>query len=156
MKGGEGDGRGEELAKRVGSAIARQRKAAGYTQARVGDVLGLEKETVSRIETGAITPTLFRIEQFAELFGCPVSVLFGEYRGRSLEDSADVAAALADLPEDARRAALRVVSEFAAVARDREELRRQNEALVVRLTELERRYLSETLSPAPATRRKKT
>ncbi|WP_245641443.1 hypothetical protein [Paraburkholderia bannensis] len=37
---------------------------------RVGDVLGLEKETASRIETGAITPTLFRIEQFAELFGC--------------------------------------------------------------------------------------
>jgi transcriptional regulator with XRE-family HTH domain len=132
-----------------------QSKAVGYTQARVGDALGLEKETVSRIETGTITPTLHRLSQFAELFGCPLSALFGEYRGRSLEDSAEVAAALADLPEDARRAALRVVSEFASVARDREELRRQNEALVVRLAELERRYLSETLSPAPRTPRKK-
>ncbi|MDY7779543.1 helix-turn-helix domain-containing protein [Burkholderia glumae] len=146
---------GEELAKRIGAEIARQRKAAGYTQARVGDALGLEKETVSRIETGTITPTLHRLSQFAELFGCPLSALFGEYRGRSLEDSAEVAAALADLPEDARRAALRVVSEFAAVARDREELRRQNEALVVRLAELERRYLSETLPPAPKTPRRK-
>ncbi|MCW0053335.1 helix-turn-helix domain-containing protein [Burkholderia pseudomallei] len=146
---------GEELAKRIGAEIARQRKAAGYTQARVGDALGLEKETVSRIETGTITPTLHRLSQFAELFGCPLSALFGEYRGRSLEDSAEVAAALADLPEDARRAALRVVSEFAAVARDREELRRQNEALVARLAELERRYLSETLPPAPRASRKK-
>lgn len=150
-----GESVGEELAKRIGAEIARQRKAVGYTQARVGDALGLEKETVSRIETGTITPTLHRLSQFAELFGCPLSALFGEYRGRSLEDSAEVAAALADLPEDARRAALRVVSEFAAVARDREELRRQNEALVVRLAELERRYLSETLRPAPKTPRKK-
>lgn len=85
----------------------------------------------------------------------PLSALFGEYRGRSLEDSAEVAAALADLPVSARRAALRVVSEFAAVARDREELRRQNEALVVRLAELESRYLSETLPPAPKASRKK-
>ncbi|WP_242538582.1 helix-turn-helix domain-containing protein [Trinickia acidisoli] len=146
---------GEELARRIGAEIARQRKAAGYTQARVGDALGLEKETVSRIETGAIAPTLFRLSQFAELFGCPLSALFGEYRGRSLEDSADVAAALADLPEDARRAALRVVSEFAAVAREREELRRQNEALGVRMAELERRYLSEAVPSKPPRPRKK-
>ncbi|WP_042296338.1 hypothetical protein [Paraburkholderia bannensis] len=84
-----------------------------------------------------------------------MSVLFGEYRGKAQEDSADVAAALADLPEDARRAALRVVSEFAPVARDRDELKRQNEALIARLAESERRYLSETLRPAPKTPRKR-
>ncbi|WP_301759092.1 hypothetical protein [Burkholderia gladioli] len=71
-----------------------------------------------------------------------------------MEDSAEVAAALADLPEDATCVALRVGLEFEAMARDREELRRQNEALVVRLVELERRYLSETLRPAPTTPRK--
>lgn len=155
MRGGEVDSRGEELAKRVGSAIARQRKAAGYTQAHVGDVLGLEKETVSRIETGAITPTLFRIGQFAELFGCPVSALFGEYRGKPLEDSGEVVALLAELPEDARRAALRVVGELAAVAREREDLRSQCETLRGRLAEMERRVLTESLPPASATPRKK-
>ena len=35
------------------------------------------------------------------------------------------------------------------------ELRRQHEALVARLAELERRYLPETLPPAPKASRKK-
>ncbi|WP_186116153.1 helix-turn-helix domain-containing protein [Burkholderia gladioli] len=136
----KGDGVGEELAKRVGSAIAKQRKAAGYTQIRVADALGLEKETVSRIENGVIAPTLFRLAQFAELFNCPVSALFGEYRGKALEDTAEISHLVADLPEDARRAALRMLAEFVAVARDREDQRQQAEAWKARFAELEREY----------------
>ncbi|MGS1004379.1 helix-turn-helix domain-containing protein [Burkholderia glumae] len=138
----KGDGVGEELAKRVGSSIAKQRKAAGYTQIRVADALGLEKETVSRIENGVIAPTLFRLAQFADLFNCPVSALFGEYRGKALEDTAEIAHLVADLPEEARRAALRMLAEFVAVARDREEQKRQAEAWQIRFGELEREYLS--------------
>ncbi|UVS96970.1 helix-turn-helix domain-containing protein [Burkholderia glumae] len=136
----KGDGVGEELAKRVGSSIAKQRKAAGYTQIRVADALGLEKETVSRIENGVIAPTLFRLAQFAELFNCPVSALFGEYRGKALEDTAEISHLVADLPEDARRAALRMLAEFVAVARDREGQRQQAEAWKARFAELEREY----------------
>ncbi|CAG9198048.1 hypothetical protein BGLA2_1280036 [Burkholderia gladioli] len=44
----KGDGIGEELVKRVGSAIAKQRKADGYTQIRVADALELGKEAVCR------------------------------------------------------------------------------------------------------------
>jgi hypothetical protein len=89
------------------------------------------------------------------LFGCPVSALFGEYRGKPLEDSSEVVALLAELPEDARRAALRVVSELAVVAREREDLRSQCEALRGRMAELERQVLSESLPPAPTRPRKK-
>ncbi|WP_244126419.1 helix-turn-helix domain-containing protein [Burkholderia gladioli] len=136
---------GEEVAKRVGAAIAKQRKAAGHTQARVADALGLEKETVSRIENGVIAPTLFRLSQFAELFDCPISALFGEYRGKGLEDSSEIARLVAELPEDARRAAFRMLAEFVAVARDREEQRRQSEAWQARVVELEREYLTAVL-----------
>lgn len=142
------EGLGEELAKRVGAAIARHRKAAGYTQARVADSLGLEKETVSRIENGGITPTLFRIAQFADLFGCPVSALFGEYRGKAIEDSAQVAEMLSDLPEDARRGAMRIVSEFATIAREREEGRRRLDELRHRVAELERDVLMRATAEA--------
>lgn len=142
-----GESVGEDLAKRVGAAIAAQRKAAGFTQARVGDALGLEKETVSRLETGAITPTLFRIAQFAELFACPISALFGEYRGKVGEDSAEIAGLIAGLSPEARRSALRMLSEFATVAREREELREQVDRL---RAELEQRVLSESLPLASA------
>ncbi|NIF52614.1 helix-turn-helix domain-containing protein [Burkholderia sp. Ax-1724] len=149
----KGEGVGEELAKRVGAAIAAQRKAAGYTQARVGDLLGLEKETVSRIETGSIAPTLFRLGQFAELFHCPISALFGEYRGKSGEDGAEIAELIADLSPEARRSALRMLSEFAAIAREREDLREQVERL---RAELEHRVLSESLPSAPAKTRQRS
>jgi transcriptional regulator with XRE-family HTH domain len=64
------------LIKRVGQAIARQRKMAKLTQAQVADELAIEVETVSRLETGAISPTIERLDQFANLFGCHFSTFF--------------------------------------------------------------------------------
>ncbi len=108
---------GEALARRVGTAIARERKAAGYTQSRVADAIGVEKETVSRFENGVIAPTIFRLTQLAELFGCPISVLFGEYKGRVEEDAVVIAEMLSGLSEHDRRTVIRIVSDFAAIAR---------------------------------------
>ena len=68
----------KKLAKKVGQAIAGQRKQAGLTQAQVARELGIETETVSRLETGAISATLERLEQFSELFGCSVGIFFQE------------------------------------------------------------------------------
>lgn len=123
----ESGARGEDLARKVGRAIARERKIAGYTQARVGDALGLEKETISRIETGVIVPSIHRLAQFADLFRCPLSALFGEYRGGGAEDAGAIAQLVAGLPQDDRRAILRIISEVAAIARDREILRQRFE-----------------------------
>ena len=67
-----------KLVKKVGRAIARQRKLAGLTQAQVSRELGIETETVSRLETSAISATLERLEQLSELFNCPVEVFFQE------------------------------------------------------------------------------
>lgn len=117
------DGSGDELAKRVGAAIAHHRKTAGYTQVRVADALGLEKETVSRIENGVISPTLHRLSQFAKLFNCPVSALLGEYRGKPIEDAAELAETMAGLPPEDRRVILRIVADVSLMARERAILR---------------------------------
>ena len=42
----------------VGKAIARERKYAGFTQENVAQKISVEKETVSRLETGDIPPSL--------------------------------------------------------------------------------------------------
>jgi transcriptional regulator with XRE-family HTH domain len=44
------------------------------TQAQVAGQLGIE--TVSRLETGVISPTLERLDQLSRLFNCPVSAFF--------------------------------------------------------------------------------
>jgi transcriptional regulator with XRE-family HTH domain len=64
------------LAKRVGQAIARQRKLARLTQSQVAEKLGIEVETVSRLETATWPVSLARLEQLGELFGCPVVRFF--------------------------------------------------------------------------------
>jgi transcriptional regulator with XRE-family HTH domain len=46
------------------------------TQAQVAAQLGIETETVSRLETGVISPTLERLDQLSRLFNCPVSAFF--------------------------------------------------------------------------------
>ncbi|MDR2199713.1 MAG: helix-turn-helix domain-containing protein, partial [Deltaproteobacteria bacterium] len=49
---------------------------AKLTQTQVGEKLGIETETVSRMESGFISPTLERLEQFSKLYDCPVILFF--------------------------------------------------------------------------------
>jgi DNA-binding XRE family transcriptional regulator len=64
------------LVKQVGQAIARPRKLVKLTQAQVAKKLGIEVETVSRMETGVISLTLERLDQLSQLYDCPVSAFF--------------------------------------------------------------------------------
>ena len=60
----------EELAKSVGKAIGRQRHQAGLTQDQVAEHLKIGMEAVSRMERGLVVPTVVRLAELAQLFGC--------------------------------------------------------------------------------------
>lgn len=66
------------LSRRVGRAIATLRKSEGLTQAKLSELMKVENETLSRIETGKISPTLERIEQIAHILNRPVYDFFVE------------------------------------------------------------------------------
>lgn len=61
-----------DIAREVGARIATQRKSRGITQAQLAEYMNLEKETVSRIETGVISPTLVRLAQLAKFLDCEI------------------------------------------------------------------------------------
>ncbi len=63
------------MAREVGGIIAVRRRTKGWTQAQLAEQMGIEKETVSRLETGHISPTLARLEQMAKLLECEISDL---------------------------------------------------------------------------------
>lgn len=63
--------------RRVGAALAQQRRSRGLSQQQVGEAIGVEPETVSRMETGVISPSLKRLHQLAEVLDCPVEALLG-------------------------------------------------------------------------------
>lgn len=65
----------KQLAQTVGAIIASRRKARGLTQAELAEQMDIEKETISRIETGVISPTLTRLAQLAECLDCDMSEL---------------------------------------------------------------------------------
>lgn len=86
----------EAFLRSVGATLAAERRARDLTQQQVAERLQVEPETVSRIETGAIAPTLQRLRQFAEVFGCPMESLIG----KTSDQASDVAKRLAqDLAE---------------------------------------------------------
>lgn len=65
----------KDFAREVGMLIAQQRKSKGIPQAQLAEFMNLEKETVSRIETGVISPTLVRLAQLAKFLDCE----FGDF-----------------------------------------------------------------------------
>lgn len=67
-----------KLAKSVGRAIAKKRLMVGLTQAQVAESLGVSNDALSRMERGNIVPTLSRLAQLADIFGCETAELLTE------------------------------------------------------------------------------
>lgn len=65
-----------ELAIEIGKIIRAQRKAAGMTQAMLAETVGLESETVSRMENGIRLPSIEKLVEMADVFCVPVAVFF--------------------------------------------------------------------------------
>lgn len=53
--------------------LRRQRELAGYTQQQIADLLEVSASTISRIESGLLSPTLRQVGQYAVALGANVS-----------------------------------------------------------------------------------
>ena len=95
----------EQLAKRVGKAIARQRQLAGLTQEQVAEHLDIGMAAISRMERGLVVPTIVRLAELAELFGCELTDLLRETSNRPTEQGIVLSRQLAQL-DDADRTLL--------------------------------------------------
>lgn len=95
----------EQLAKSVGKAIARQRSQAGFTQEQVAEHLNIGMEAVSRMERGIVVPTVVRLAELAQLFGCELADFLRETSNRPTEQGIVLSQQLAQL-DDADRTLL--------------------------------------------------
>ena len=108
----------KEFVKSVGREIAKQRKIAGMTQSEVAGRLNLEKESISRIETGVISPTLARLYQLSGIFGCPVRHFFWREEGTEQEQAETITEMLGTLSAARRERLVRCVSELVEALRE--------------------------------------
>ena len=95
----------KQLAKNVGKAIGRQRSQAGLTQEQVAEHLNIGMEAVSRMERGLVVPTVVRLAELAQLFGCELADFLRETSNRPTEQGIVLSQQLAQL-DDADRTLL--------------------------------------------------
>lgn len=107
------------IASEVGAAIAVLRKRQRLTQAQVAESMNVEKETVSRIETGVISPSLARLRQIADVLGCTPADLFRPGSPDALDQAHKIVELLQGLDENERAMVVRVVGEVAGALRQR-------------------------------------
>ena len=60
----------------VGENIARMRKEKGWTQAELGEKLGVSNQAVSKWESGMTSPDVMLLPVLADAFGCYIDELF--------------------------------------------------------------------------------
>lgn len=91
--------------------IALRRKACGLTQAEVAERLSVEKESISRMESGNIGLSLDRLQQFAVLYGCSVSELLQDPATGAEAQARAIAEMIRPLSVEEREAVVRFVGE---------------------------------------------
>lgn len=102
-----------EIAVAVGRAIAEQRKLVGLTQPQVAERMGgVEKETVSRLETGTISQTVERLQQLSEALNCPITRFFWNEDEVKNVYAATVTDLLNTLPADRQESIVKCVAEM--------------------------------------------
>jgi transcriptional regulator with XRE-family HTH domain len=68
----------EAIALRLGSKVSARRKQLKWTQAELSERLGVSTETISRIERGAVVPSLHSLYRLAEILRTRISALVDE------------------------------------------------------------------------------
>lgn len=94
------DGR---LAAAVAKAITKRRLACGLTQEQVAERLEIGTEAVSRMERGAVLPSLLRLLELADIYDCQVAELLLEVSPRP-GDQAEMLTKMLDRLSDSDRA----------------------------------------------------
>jgi len=94
----------------LGARIREIRKACGYTQEQLAEMIDVEQKHVSRIESGKSYPTIDRLEKMAAALNVPLMSFFDFLH---LEDDDDVAvnleAMLMELDGNSRKLAYRLI-----------------------------------------------
>lgn len=75
------------MASKIGTKIRILRKAKGYTQQDLADLLGVQRATISNYEVGRRSPHIKELGRIAELLGVNL-----EYFGVTNDDLADLLA----------------------------------------------------------------
>jgi transcriptional regulator with XRE-family HTH domain len=102
-----------DLFKSIGRTLARRREACGLTQDQVAEALEVGTEAVSRMERGLTMPTVQRLAELAEIYGCGIDELLIACSTRTSDQAERISQILQTLPEADRAMIVEVVQKIA-------------------------------------------
>lgn len=97
------------LAKHLGSNLSERRRQLGWTQERIAERVGVDAETVSRIERGAHLPSLPTLDRLAAALQCGAGDLLSRERPDEVSEAATFGAWISELGADDRAFVMSVV-----------------------------------------------
>jgi len=97
------------LAKRLGGNLSERRKQIGWTQEMVAERVGVDAETISRIERGAHLPSLPTLDRLAVALQCAAGDLLSTEGPEDASEAAAFGAWISELGSDDRAFVMTVV-----------------------------------------------
>ena len=107
------ESRQRRIAAALGARIAELRTSQGLTQEQVAEQLYMANQAISRIERGAVLPTITRLYEFGEVLGCRVDEFLLDASDRGTDQAAVITQQLAGLAPADREMAIGIVSKLA-------------------------------------------
>lgn len=102
-----------DLFQSIGRALAHRREVRGLTQEQVAELLEIGTEAVSRMERGLTMPTVGRLAELAEIYGCGIEELLIATSSRASDQAERIAQILQSLPEGDRGMIMDIVQKIA-------------------------------------------
>ena len=97
------------LAKRLGGNLSERRKQLGWTQEMLAERVGVDAETISRIERGAHLPSLPTLDRLAVALRCSAGDLLSNEGPEDDSEAATFGAWISELGADDRVFVMTVV-----------------------------------------------
>ena len=104
--------RDRELARAVGRIISEKRRCLGLSQEELAERVGINQESLSKMEKGAMAPKFERLRLFAEALECRVEDLFKFSPGQADEQAVTISELIRGLPDNKRELIVRVIAEI--------------------------------------------
>lgn len=101
-----------ELLHTIGNAVTKYRQSLGLTQAQLAEILGVGNDAVSRLERGVTVPTMLRLLELSEIFGCDVADLLTEGSARTVDQARYLESLLAKLSMQDRTELLKMIEQL--------------------------------------------
>jgi transcriptional regulator with XRE-family HTH domain len=103
----------DKINQRLGRAIAKKRKAAGYNQDQVAEHLEIGKEAFSRIERGVVGASVAKLYAMADMFECGVETFLIEGSRRTTDQVENIDRAISGLSVADRQFIVQIVDKLA-------------------------------------------